>query len=255
MLLPTEIVFISSDERRKLLGDDRGVVIPDIVDFTRFDRNLDGQRCRHELGLSPNDQVVLFLGGLSDIKGAHPFLEALPIVREQHPRLHVVVAAGISPMSHRLDARIGRLILPLLGQPTDRQRAGRILRRHDMGSYLHLLAFRRDAENLMAASDVVVFPSTEPHNGRPVQEAGAMAKPVVASRIGGVEELVEDGETGILVPPGDVQALADALGKVLGDHTGARRMGERGFLRAKRLYNADFNSQQTFAIYDRILSR
>ncbi len=254
MKLPTEAIFISSDERRKLLGDRRGVVIPDFVDFGRFNRNLDGLDFRRELGLSSDDQVVLYLGGLSRAKGTHTLLEALPIVYARHPRLHVVIAGGLSPMSRRLEARIGRIILPLFGQPTDRQRVMRAIRRRGMGSYVHLLPFRLDVEDLLAASDVLVFPSVEPFSALPVMEAGAMAKPVVASRIGGGEEMVEDGETGILTPPGDVQVLAEAIKRVLADGAVARRMGENGFLRANRLYSAEKNAEQTFSIYDRILS-
>ena len=86
-----------------------------------------------------------------------------------------------------------------------------------MEPWVRLLPFRPDPERLNAAADLVVFPSTLPHFARPVIEAGAMAVPVVASRLGGVEELVEDGMTGILVPPGDPAALGDAIARVLGE--------------------------------------
>lgn len=252
--LPDEIIFISGDERRQLLGDLRGVVIPNGVDFQRFDRKLDRHAMRQELGLAPDAQVVLFLGGFWSIKGTQPFLKALHIEHQRNPRVHAVVAGALATPSKRLVARIGRFILPLIGRPTDRQWATRFMRQHTMETYVHLLPFRDDVERLLAASDVLLFPSTAPHFARPVIEAGAMARPVVASRLGGVEELVADGETGLLVTPNDVQALADALHQVLTQPEAASRMGENGFRRAQALYNADRNAAQVMELYDRVLA-
>lgn len=250
--IPAEVIFISSDERRLTFRDRKGIYIPNFVDFKRFDRELDGTECRRELGLAPDDQVVLFLGGLSIIKGIHPFLEAMCVEHARNPRIHALVGAGVSPSSPSWIARLARIILPLVGRPTTRQRAMAFMEKHQMKEYVHLLPFRRDVERLLAASDILVFPSIAPHFGRPVIEAGAMGKPVVASRIGGVEELVEDGKTGLLVPPGDAVALTDALHRLLIDPATAKRMGESGHTRAYSLYNADVNAERTIATYDRI---
>lgn len=251
--IPTETVFISSSERHLAFHDRKGVYIPNFVDFNRFDRTLDGPTCRRELGLAPDDQVVLFLGGLGVIKGIYPFLEALRRERARNPRLQALIGVGISASSGSRVARVARVILPLVRCPTTRQRVMAFLERHQMGSYVHLLPFRNDVEHLLAASDLLAFPSIAPHFARPVIEAGAMGKPVIASRIGGVEELIEDGETGILVAPGDAAALADAVHRILTDPAAAARMGQKGFERARLLYNADINAGTTIAIYDRIL--
>ncbi|RJO72587.1 MAG: glycosyltransferase family 1 protein [Myxococcales bacterium] len=250
--IPTEVVFISSEERNRTFRDCKGIYIPNFVDFKRFDRTLDGTACRQELDLAVDDQIVLFLGGLSEIKGIHPFLEAMRIERARNPRIRALIGMGISASSVSWIARLARIVLPLVGSPTTRQRVMAFLERNQMSGYVHLLPFRRDVELLIAASDLLVFPSTAPHFGRPVIEAGAMGKPVVGSRIGGVEELVEDGETGLLVQPGDAAALADALHRVLMDPNEAKRMGTCGHARAYRLYNADVNAEETIAIYDRI---
>ncbi|MGC4118199.1 MAG: glycosyltransferase family 4 protein [Myxococcales bacterium] len=252
MELPDEVIFISADERRRLLDDARGIVIPDFVDLARFDRSIDGLEFRARLGLSHDAQVVLILGGLLRIKGGTVLLEAMSRLHQRFPKAHLVMASGIAPMSTRLDARIGRIVLPLLGHPTDRQRAMRIIQRHRMEPYVHLLPYTEEVEKLIAASDVVVFPSIEPHNARPVPEAGAMGKPVVGSRIGGVEELVEDNVTGILTPPGDVEALAGALSRILGDPALARQMGEAGYRRASQQYSAGLNTRRMLEVYDRL---
>ncbi|MCX7113648.1 MAG: glycosyltransferase family 4 protein [Proteobacteria bacterium] len=252
--LPDEIIFISSDERHQLLNNKRGVVIPNFVDFDRFNQEVDGSHCRRELGFNDSDYVVLFLGGLGEIKGIHPFLEAIRIEHDRNPRLHAVIASGISPQSTSWLARTGRFILPRMGNPTTRQRAMAFMQTHQMQAYVHLLPFRADVERLIAACNVLVFPSVEPHFARPVIEAGAMGKPVIGSRIGGVEELVEDGTTGILVPPGNARSLADALHALFVDPAMALNMGCNGHRRARLLYNADINAKETIQIYDRIFN-
>jgi glycosyltransferase involved in cell wall biosynthesis len=112
---------------------------------------------------------------------------------------------------------------------------------------------RTDVPQLLAACDVLVFPSVEPHFARPIIEAGAMGKPVVASRLGGPLELVAEGETGLLVPREDPQALAEALIEVLRDPERAAALGEAGYQQAREHFNADKNAQATFALYDQLL--
>lgn len=251
--IPAEVVFISSDERHRTFRNRKGVYIPNFVDFNRFDRTIDGKPCRQELGISPDGQVVLFLGGLGAIKGIHPFLEAMHIEHMRNPRIRALIGGGVSPSSKSWMARLARVAMPLAGRPTTRQRVMAFIEQHKMGEYIQLLPFRLDVERLLAASDLLVFPSVAPHFGRPVIEAGAMGKPVVASRIGGVEELVEDGKTGILVPPGDATALADAMHRMLINPAYSRQIGNSGYERAFRLYNAELNSEEIIAIYDRII--
>ena len=80
-----------------------------------------------------------------------------------------------------------------------------------------------------------------------------MAIPVVASDIPGPRELVRHGETGLLVPPRDPGALADAIALILSDEDAARSMGEGGYAQAVRLFDAQSNSQATFEIYEQLL--
>ncbi len=80
-----------------------------------------------------------------------------------------------------------------------------------------------------------------------------MAKPVVASRLGGPMELVVEGETGLLVPPGDPLALTEAIVALLRDPERARAMGEAGYARAKECFDAVKNARATFELYDELL--
>jgi glycosyltransferase involved in cell wall biosynthesis len=107
----------------------------------------------------------------------------------------------------------------------------------------------------LAASDVVVLPSIEPEAfGRGAIEAQAMARPVVAAAHGGLAETIVDGETGLLVPPGDAQALAGALERLIDMGPAARsEMGRRGRERAMRLYTTTAMQAATLQVYDRLL--
>jgi glycosyltransferase involved in cell wall biosynthesis len=103
----------------------------------------------------------------------------------------------------------------------------------------------------LMAADIVAAPSTEPESfGRTVAEAGAMARLVVASSLGGTAETVVDGETGMLVPPGDVEAWAAALTRAL-DLTPVARvaMGVAAWTRIREHYSMEQMCQATFALY------
>lgn len=251
--LADEVVFICKNDQKELTGNRNGVVIHNFVDFERFDRSLDGRAPRVELGLSYDDKVILFLGGQGVVKGIFPILEAMPMVKGTVPEAHCLIAGGRHEASRRLSSRIARRVFPLVGRGTVAQRVDKLMDRGAMRDYVHMLPWRYDVERLISASDVVVFPSIAPHFARPVIEAGAMAKPVIASRIGGVEELVDDRETGILVPPGDARSLASALVEVLEDRELAERMGEEAFRLASQRYDSRKNIQRVVEVYRKLL--
>jgi glycosyltransferase involved in cell wall biosynthesis len=248
-------IFISEDDRRRLVHEHTGLVLPNSVDHKLFDRSLDGGVVRAELGIPTDAAVVLFLGGYSRLKGAHVLLRALQLSRRAVPHLHAIMAAADVTASNAVIARAARRILPLVGMHTQRQEYRSLIEQGDMASYLHEMPFRRDPERLVAAADVVVFPSTAPHFARPVIEAGAMGKPVVASRIGGVEELVDDGTTGLLVEPCDPIALSSALTAVLVDRAYAKRLGDGGYARSLRLHSTGQYMAAIGGIYECVFAR
>ena len=252
--LADEVIFISECDKRELVGDGKGEVVYNFVDFERFDRALPGKDVRDNLGITEHAKLVLFLGGLGVVKGVFVLLEALHLAKQEMPELTCIIGAGRHHPSNRLISRVARRVLPILGSGTVPQRVRAMMERYGMHDYVYLLDFRTDVEHLIAASDLVVFPSIEPHFARPVIEAGAMAKPVVASRIGGPKELVDEGKTGLLVLPGDPIALAKAMLILLQDRPLAERLGEQGYRKAKRLFDARVNVEKTVAIYERLLA-
>lgn len=164
-------------------------------------------RLRAELGLGPQPLVGLF-GRLSEWKGQHVFLDALAAMEG----VQAVIVGGALFGQEAYEARI-------------REQASRL----GLDDRVRFLGFRSDVPELMASMDVVAHTSivAEPF-GRVVVEAMMCGRPVVATRGGGVTEIIRDGETGLLVPPGDASALAAALGTILSDPALSQRLGQSG---------------------------
>jgi glycosyltransferase involved in cell wall biosynthesis len=100
--------------------------------------------------------------------------------------------------------------------------------RKNVNGNVKFLGWRQDIHELMPVFDIFVLPSLNEGMGRVLVEAMAAGKPVVASRVGGIPDLVHDGETGYLVPPADAKALSDAILKLLKNPDQAKLMGQRG---------------------------
>ena len=251
------VIYICEHDRTRLSDGGRGEVIYNFVDFDRFDRTLDRHEARRRLGIAREAKVVLYMGGVSRIKGILPLVRALPKVRQGMPELLCLMAGAAFPDGRRGTGGAARALFSALGwRSSEEDEARGLFVEGEMGRYVRLLPFSPDVPSLLAAADVVVFPSVEPHFARPVLEAAAMARPVVASDIGGVNEIIQNGSTGLLVPPGDVDALAAALVRVLADVDGeAVRMGERAYRQACVMFEAERNARATFAVYDRVLAQ
>jgi len=113
-----------------------------------------------------------------------------------------------------------------------RQALAERTRRLGVDSRVIFTGYREDIPALIAGMDVFVLPSLNEGMGRVLVMAMALGKPIVASRVGGVPELLGQGEAGLLVPPADPRALADAICTLLADPVRAKTLGEAGWRRA-----------------------
>lgn len=159
---------------------------------------------RAQLGAAADDFIVGAVGRLEPIKGFTYFMTAAQRVSEVAPRTRFV---HVGDGSQAAEIRA--------------QRGG-------LNGRMTFLGLRDDVPELMAAFDVLVVPSLNEGMGRVILEAGAAGIPVVATRVGGIPDIVREGETGLLVPPRDAAAIADAVLALERDATRARSMGESG---------------------------
>jgi glycosyltransferase involved in cell wall biosynthesis len=175
----------------------------------------------------PQGRLVLFAARNDPVKGASVLLEAVPLVRRQVPDATFLLV-GHQPASGAVVPE-GVQCMPFM--PKDQ-----------------LLAHYRKAA-------LCVVPSLWDNSPNTVYEAMAAGRPVVASRVGGIPELVADGETGRLVPPGDVGQLAEALTRLLVDPERCRVLGRQGRERIQRLAGLQENVSRRLTIYEHLAGR
>ncbi|MEU6283210.1 glycogen synthase [Streptomyces sp. NPDC047028] len=189
-------------------------------------------------GLDPKRPYVLFVGRITRQKGVPHLLRA---VRDIDPGVQVVLCAG-APDTPEIDREFRELF-----QELSRVREG--------VHWLPQMLPRGDVVQLLTHAAVFVCPSVYEPLGIVNLEAMACGTPVVASRVGGIPEVVRDGETGLLVPVDDdfEAGLARALDTVLGDPEAARRMGEAGQRRARGEFGWDTVARRTVRLYEEIL--
>lgn len=192
-------------------------------------------RARAALGIGGDEQVVLSVGRIEPYKGTHVLVQALALLPDpRHVRLLVIGAGKGEP-----------------GVAWLREKA----RAHGAGDLLDWRPAVPQAElpAYYAAADVCAVPSLHETFGLVALEAMASGIPVVASDAGGLRELVRHGDTGLLCPPGDTSALAEALGVVLGDPSRARRMGAAGAALAQR-FTWEASAARLTSVYEHIVS-
>ncbi len=183
------------------------------VDVHRYMRHkIDVIEEKLALGLQPNGFVIGFVGWLLPIKGPVYLLNALSKVWPEHPHVSLVLVG-----KGDLDVDLRTRALEL--KADDR---------------VKFLGWRDDIETIMQIFDLLVLPSLNEGMGRVVVEAMAAGKPVVASDVGGIPDLVEHGQTGFLVPPADEDALAEAIARIIRDPEQAHKMGVKARLHSHR---------------------
>lgn len=247
----SRIIAISDYDASRLRPSNKIRVIYNFVDFATFDRSLSPGEARRKLNLTPAQNVVTLLGGVAYPKGTLVFVQALPLVRKAVPNIKFLVVGP--PPAVGDTSRLKSLAKFLLRADAYDRQVMAAASPAIAGGHIRFTGIRSDMPAVLAATDVLAFPSVVPHFARPIIEAGAMAKPVVASRLGGPLELVQEGVTGLLVPPADPAALADAIITVLKDPARAKAMGEAGYAQAREKFDAAANARRTFAVYDELL--
>lgn len=186
---------------------------------------------RRALGLPSFDPLVGAVGRLSPEKGHLHLLRALPAIAAAFHGAGCVLA-GDGPVRRDLEDEALRVGV-----------AGRVV----------FLGRRRDVPRILSALDLFVQPSVYEGFGLSLLEAMAAGLPVVASRVGGIPEVVQDGATGILVPPGDPGALASAVIGLLRDRERARRLGDAAALCAQERHSIAREAARVDALYTRVL--
>jgi len=182
-------------------------------------------------GLEPQDSVVLTVGRLHRQKGYDYFIRAIARVKHEVPGVKVLIA----------------------GEGEEENNLKNLVRSLDLTKEIIFTGLSLDVRKILPFTGIFVLSSLWEGMPNAVLEAMAAAKPVVATRVGGVPELVVDGETGILVPPEDTEALARAIIALLQDPLRGLSMGETGRERVQAHFSMAAMVTKTDNLYQELL--
>jgi L-malate glycosyltransferase len=214
------------------------VVIRNGVDMARFDGAPAGERIRREFGLPTDSRLVVVVSRLARLKGIEQFLHAASALKARYADVRFLIVGEPSPPDpaylrelHQLAETVG---------VTDR---------------VTFTGRRSDIPAVLSAATVAVMPSLNEALSNALLESMAAAAPVVATRVGGTPEAMSDGDTGLLVPPGDVAAIVEAVSRLLDDRELACRLGGAARTQITERFSVDRMVHATEDLYADLLAR
>jgi glycosyltransferase involved in cell wall biosynthesis len=216
--------------KERSVPDEKITVIHYGIEPERFSQPKADLRARWHLN---GDPVIGSLGRLEPRKGHDRLIQAMPVALERNPNAHLLIG-GHDPLGY------GKNLQALIDQLK--------LDRH-----VKLAGAQYDVPSFLNALDVFVFASRSEGFGQVLVEAMAAGKPVLASKIPPITEIVRDGETGLLVDPDDPQAFGNAISWLLRHPEQAQQMGNRGRNRVYSQFSALRMADETLSLYESLL--
>jgi len=223
------LIAVSREDQRRMVEIEgippaRTIFVPNGISRAE---PTSGHDVRAELGIAPTATVIGSVGSLLTVKAFDVLLRATALLTHDRPGVQVLIA-GEGPEREALTALM-----------------------HELGldGSVHLLGRRADVPDILRAVDIAVCCSNSEGSPLSVMEYMRAGLPVVATKVGGVSDLIEQGDTGLLVPPGDPDALAAILAELLDDPIRARSMGKRGRKRQQAEFDLDVLVHRLEALY------
>jgi len=206
------------------------MVIYSGIDLSRYNTPATDRKLITELHLSPSVRLVGNISALADHKDYPTFLNTAADLCKEYNDIHFIIA-GKGPEEEKIRAMIRELKL------------------HEK---VHMLGFRQDVVSVMQSLDVFLMTSATEGLGTIILDAFAAGIPVVATRAGGIPEMVEDGVTGLLAEPGDVTALKNAVLRVLNESASAQRLITNARLRVQD-FSYESTAERTLKVYSAVI--
>jgi glycosyltransferase involved in cell wall biosynthesis len=214
---------------RRHIAPEKIELIPYGVDLRKYTRRNGTFDKRGELKIGGDRVVIGTVARVEPYKGVAYLQQAAVQLVRQHPKIDFLFV-GDGSLRKELESEVRAL---------------------GLAHRIRFLGFRNDVHEIMNVFDIFVLPSLSEGLPNVILEAMASCKPVIASAVGGIPEAIVEGETGLLVPPGDSEAIVAAIKKLLGHNAIALRMGEAGRRRVEQF----FSLQREVASFDRLYQK
>lgn len=209
-------------------------VISSGIDFSSFEEDSSALTSKdylhREFSFAVDDYLVGIVAHLADHKGHQYLIQATKILKQQAPKIKTIIV-GEGPLSMELDRQAKEL---------------------DVEDIIFFLGFRKDIPKILSSLDLFVLSSHLEGMGSSILDAMASRLPVVATKVGGIPEVVINGETGLLVPPRNPSALARAILRLYSDKTLASRLGQKGYELVHRKFSAEAMAEKVVRLYEKI---
>jgi glycosyltransferase involved in cell wall biosynthesis len=232
------IIAISENVKKVLVEggvDPQNIeVIRSGIDFSSFEEDSRALKYKdylhREFSFAFDDYLVGIVAHLADNKGHQYLIKATKILKQQSPKIKTIVV-GEGPLSMELNRQAREL---------------------NVEDIVFFLGFRKDIPKILTSLDLFVLSSYLEGMGSSILDAMACRLPVVATKVGGIPEVVIHGETGLLVPPRNPSALARAILKLYSDKTLASRLGQKGCELVHRKFSAEAMADKVVRLYERV---
>lgn len=236
MYLPHHIITVTDLIRQQAINSlrispSRVTTIHNGIEIDKFDCPEAREPVRAELGLKPDELVLMYVGRVIEGKGLTDLLPAVATILPRHPNLRVVIV-GNGPIRERLE---------------------RLAQELGMHEVVVFTGQRSDVAGVLAAGDIFVLPSFIEGLPLSMLEAMSAGKPVVAGISGGVPEVITDGVDGLLHQPGDHAGLAAALTRMIEDRELRQRIAEAGKRRAREHFSVETMIARHHDLYRRLV--
>jgi len=212
------------------LPSEKITVIPNAVDISKYEKQIDREAVKRRYGIEPYERVVLFVGRLVPQKGVEYLIRAIPLILQQHGNVKFVIAGDGWSKDYLED----------------------LARSVGFIDKIRFLGFISDSEltELTMSADVLVVPSVYEPFGIVALEGMAAGVPVVAANVGGLSEIIEHDRTGVLVYPKNFESIAWGVNRVLSDPGYSNWLVQNAKRKVQEAYSWEAVAQRTIEVYE-----
>ncbi|PJB00121.1 MAG: hypothetical protein CO128_01440 [Ignavibacteriales bacterium CG_4_9_14_3_um_filter_30_11] len=196
-------------------------IVPEFLFEEDFHLSDNLEKIKKSFGTKDSSKIITFLGGIKEIKGSIDFISAIELLSEDYPNVKFILAGKI------FDNTVSQDVYPYF------KMCNEFIDRPKVKPFINVLGEIENIKDLLSISDIIVSCSIESHFNRPIIEAWALKKAVIATDVSHSIKLIENGSDGILVPKNNPKELANKIKKLLNDESLLSNLGLNGYKKAK----------------------